>query len=130
MAVFETKRQRGVVLVLVLVAFVVISLAVNAMTSARADADASRVEQKVRAALAHPPGPGPDAALHFLRQHDLTSLDRPEGNVLVTAMAGSAWSRRCVVGRRNATGQIATRVVKMACHEVRVTSDMVPLSDP
>ncbi len=120
----DTKRQRGILLVIIAVILLFGSLVVDLIASARADARASRVEVRVRTALEHPPAPGPDPALEFLREHDLRFFTRRDGGILVSADGGSIVSPRCVVGRRDESGLVTVRTIRRECHEVRVTADL------
>lgn len=126
---FETKRQRGLLLLAVVATLFIASVVVNFVASARSDARASRVQERVRTALANPPSPGPDASLNFLREHDLESFAREDGGVLVSADGGSVLSPRCVVARRNQSGQVETRILHRACHDVTVTADSFTTSE-
>lgn len=129
LAVFETKRQRGLMLLAVVATLIIASIVVEFVASARADARASRVQERVRTALANPPLAGPDASLKFLREHDLKSFAREDGGVLVSADGGSLLSPRCVVARRNESDQVETRIVHRACHDVTVTADWFTRSE-
>jgi hypothetical protein len=122
--VFETKRQRGLLLLIIIVGFIIASIVVDSVTSSHAGDRALRVEERVRAILVDPPSPGPDASLNFLRENDLKSFFRENGAVLVSADGGSVWSPRCVVARRNESGEIETRIVKRPCHDITVTTDL------